>query len=256
VDELSRFQNRVGLLVSVRDAAEAELALAGGADVIDIKEPHRGSLGAADANVIASVVAMVAGRAPISVAAGELVDWPPRDFRSLAAGFAPGASFIKFGLAGCSAISDWQARWQGTCESCLGTASPVAVVYADWTSAAAPAPDEILSQARLFGCQALLVDTWDKSSGDLFGHWPASQLADFGSQVRSAGMHLVLAGSLQIAALPLALRCQPSLIAVRGAVCEGDRRDRISLQRVQALRAALEAASYTSRGGPVHEFAV
>ena len=48
MDELSRFQNRVGLLVSVRDAAEAELALAGGADVIDVKEPNRGSLGAAE----------------------------------------------------------------------------------------------------------------------------------------------------------------------------------------------------------------
>jgi uncharacterized protein (UPF0264 family) len=36
-----------GLLVSVRDAAEAADALAGGADLIDVKEPNAGSLGAA-----------------------------------------------------------------------------------------------------------------------------------------------------------------------------------------------------------------
>ena len=34
-----------GLLVSVRDAAEAEAALRGGATLIDVKEPRHGSLG-------------------------------------------------------------------------------------------------------------------------------------------------------------------------------------------------------------------
>ena len=43
-----------GLLVSVRSAAEALSALAGGADVIDVKEPNRGSLGAADDETISS----------------------------------------------------------------------------------------------------------------------------------------------------------------------------------------------------------
>ena len=36
------------LLVSVRSAAEVGPALAGGADIIDAKEPGRGSLGAGD----------------------------------------------------------------------------------------------------------------------------------------------------------------------------------------------------------------
>ena len=44
------------LLVSVRSAAEAEAALLGGADVIDVKEPDRGPLGRADDAVIAAVV--------------------------------------------------------------------------------------------------------------------------------------------------------------------------------------------------------
>ena len=60
------------LLVSVRDAAEAAAALAGGAALIDVKEPARGSLGRADAATIAAVVAAVGGRVPVSVALGEL----------------------------------------------------------------------------------------------------------------------------------------------------------------------------------------
>ena len=60
------------LLVSVRSAAEAEAALRGGADVIDVKEPGRGPLGRADDAVIADVVRLVAGRRPVSAALGEL----------------------------------------------------------------------------------------------------------------------------------------------------------------------------------------
>jgi uncharacterized protein (UPF0264 family) len=256
MDELIRFRNRVGLLVSVRDAAEAEVALDGGADVIDIKEPDRGSLGAADAEVMAAVVATIAGRAPVSVAAGEIVDWPQRNFQRTSSEFAPGAAFVKFGLSGCAAMSDWPERWRQAVDSLRGSPTPVAVVYADWLSAAAPAPDQVLAEAKLLRCPALLVDTWDKSNGELFDVWPASQLAQFGIRVRDAGIHLVLAGSLGSASLPLAIGCNPTLIAVRGAVCEGDRRGRISLARVRALRAVLKATNNVPRGGPTASFAV
>src|SRR4051812_47948913 len=40
------------LLVSVRSAKEVEAALAGGADIIDAKEPSRGSLGAVSPKVL------------------------------------------------------------------------------------------------------------------------------------------------------------------------------------------------------------
>ena len=48
--------SRVRLLISVRDAAEARSAIAGGTDVIDVKEPSRGPLGRADDRVVREVV--------------------------------------------------------------------------------------------------------------------------------------------------------------------------------------------------------
>ena len=42
------------LLVSVRDAAEAGNAVAGGAALIDVKEPARGALGRADDAIVAA----------------------------------------------------------------------------------------------------------------------------------------------------------------------------------------------------------
>src|SRR5438128_1572682 len=61
-----------GLLVSVRSAAEAEIAIGAGAALIDVKEPSRGPLGRADDTTIAAVVKQVAGRRPVSAALGEL----------------------------------------------------------------------------------------------------------------------------------------------------------------------------------------
>src|SRR5262245_13850027 len=68
------------LLVSVRSAAEAHAALAGGADLIDVKEPSRGPLGRADDSVISAVLVAVHGRRPVSAAMGELADMAPNVF--------------------------------------------------------------------------------------------------------------------------------------------------------------------------------
>ena len=53
---------KTGLLVSVRSADEADAALAGGADLIDCKEPARGPLGVAEPEVVAAILDRVAGQ--------------------------------------------------------------------------------------------------------------------------------------------------------------------------------------------------
>jgi (5-formylfuran-3-yl)methyl phosphate synthase len=231
-----------GLLISVRSAAEAAVALAGGADVIDVKEPSRGSLGAAEASVVASVVACVAGRAPVSAALGELdtfsTDQPGRMLSELPAGVA----LAKLGLAGCRGQPDWQTRWRAALAGMPAATSPVAVVYGDWRPAGAPRPDEVLAAAVALGCPALLVDTWDKSGGTLLDHWPAGRLAPFVDRVRRRGLAVVLAGSLSGPALTSAVRLGPDLVAVRGAVCDGDRSGTICPQRVSEVRRAVSQA--------------
>src|SRR6266478_5781453 len=94
-----------GLLVSVRSPAEAEAALRGGAALIDVKEPGRGSLGRAEDAVIAAVIAAVAARRPVSAALGELMEEGSQPFSG------PGLSFVKWGLAGAAAVGDWQVRF-------------------------------------------------------------------------------------------------------------------------------------------------
>src|SRR5262245_62338339 len=110
------------LLVSVRSVSEADIALAGGADVIDIKEPMHGSLGRASNQVINAIQKRIAGRRPLSAALGELLDEPvpPDDFSGL----------VKAGLAGCAHSHDWRDRLALLRRNLI---QPLVVVaYSDW----------------------------------------------------------------------------------------------------------------------------
>jgi uncharacterized protein (UPF0264 family) len=222
------------LLVSVRNAEEALLACAGGADLIDVKEPTRGALGAADSNVIEAVVAAVAGRVPTSAALGEL-----REGNQLPDALARSLSYVKFGLAGCAADASWSHRWQQAIALLPPGVLPVAVAYADWQAAAAPSPEDVLSAAREIHCGGLLIDTFDKTRGPLDQHLSVQRIGRLIDVAHAAGMIAVLAGGLRSEDLPNLLALEPDYIGVRGAVCRGSRTGVLEQARVTALCATL-----------------
>ena len=59
------------LLISVKNVEEAMLALAADVDMIDLKEPSVGALGALDLNISRQIVQLVSGRKLISATVGE-----------------------------------------------------------------------------------------------------------------------------------------------------------------------------------------
>ena len=220
------------LLVSVRNAAEAEVACTAGADLIDVKEPARGPLGAADAAVIEAVVATVRGRLPVSVALGEL----PED-AGLADDLAGRVQYAKFGLAGCGDLAAWIPRWRSAIERLPQGVAPVAVAYADWRPAAAPDPRAVLDRAGSLACRAILLDTFDKSGGPLTEHVDWEDLAAFISAAGARGLLSVVAGGLDVEEITRVLQLSPDYVAVRGAACAGDRRGRLDATRVRRLAA-------------------
>ncbi|MGE0606697.1 MAG: (5-formylfuran-3-yl)methyl phosphate synthase [Pirellulales bacterium] len=228
------------LLVSVRDAAEAAAALAGGAHLIDIKEPRRGSLGAADPSAMADVVRAVAGHVPVSAALGELLEPNALSAATVNLAQLAGLSYAKLGLAGCRRQANWPDQWAQALQRLPSHMAAVAVAYADDAAAAAPAPAEVLHHAVRLHCRAMLIDTFDKSRGGLLDHWTLPNLADFARQARHSGLLVVLAGSLDARTARLLLPLQPDYLAVRGAVCEGDRAGAVQTSRVRAFAALLE----------------
>jgi uncharacterized protein (UPF0264 family) len=226
------------LLVSVRDLAEAEIALAAGVDLLDLKEPRVGALGAVADAIVKDVVTMVAGRVPVSVACGELLD---RDCETAALN---GVSFAKVGLAGCALREDWPTGWQEFARSLPHGTSPVAVAYVDATHAASPVLTSVLEKTAPLGARALLLDTWGKSHGGLLDHVSYDELQRVIQSAHAHGMIVVLGGSLVPATIARVLPLAPDVVAVRGAACAGRRDDSLDRDKVDGLVRLLRQQSF------------
>ena len=87
------------LLVSVASAVEASAALAGGADVIDAKDPLAGALGAVSADVLREIQAVVSSARPLTAALGDAADEAAIECAARAFA-AAGAALVKVGFAG------------------------------------------------------------------------------------------------------------------------------------------------------------
>jgi uncharacterized protein (UPF0264 family) len=207
------------LLVSVRNRSEAILALRAGVDLIDIKEPRAGSLGAASSGVIREIVSLCSGKVPLSVALGELLTAEGECELPAAADI----QFAKLGLAGCRAEHDWHQRWDRRIERLSSPAAAVAVIYADWLTAGAPPPAEVLAHAVRTGCRAVLLDTFDKSQGSLFAHLPLAQTTDLVGDIHRLGLPAVVAGSLSVPMIGQLIEAGADCLAFRGAACRGGR---------------------------------
>jgi uncharacterized protein (UPF0264 family) len=225
------------LLVSVRNEEEAVAALHGGADWIDLKEPKRGPLGFVDSDVAKRIAAVVANRASLSAAAGEMFDW--MGWGPAFVYGAEGVKLLKLGLAR-QGLQDWKLAWLDVQKS-VGYVSQelVPVMYADFKTAQSPSPAEILSLLPEVICPWVLIDTFDKAAGSLLDILDRPALADLLGSIRDRGKRTVVAGRLtadSIAELPLELI---DVVAVRSAACRGDRNGVVCADRVARLRSLL-----------------
>jgi uncharacterized protein (UPF0264 family) len=225
------------LLVSVRSAAEAETALAGGADIIDAKEPKLGSLGPVQPGVLAEIFDCVPKRCPVSVALGDVATSDDVLAR-ISATPAGRAMYLKLGFAG---VAD-----PATIGSLLATArvtapttSIVAVAYADAVLARSVDPHTVCQAAADAGVGGILLDTYSKRTGDLLSWIPLDRLTEFVGRARGLGLFTAVAGKLGVAHLDVLRAANPDVVGFRGALCVGGREGRLSAQRVRLARQVL-----------------
>jgi (5-formylfuran-3-yl)methyl phosphate synthase len=220
------------LLVSVRSVAEAVDALESGADLIDIKEPERGSLGKADDATIAAIVEAVARRRPVSAAYGELRESAELHLLTVAK-----LDFIKFGLADVVRFP-WRDRLIEL--RCTLSTTVVPTAYADWNRAGSPTVERVAAFVVEKRFPVMLIDTWIKDGRKLFSWLEPERLGQIVGFLHKHGCKAALAGSLSESDLTTVARIQPDWVAVRGAVCAHcDRRALIDAQRVRAFKNAV-----------------
>ena len=204
------------MLASVRNAQEADLVLQAGIDIIDLKEPSKGALGAVASGDIMAVVAFVAGRRPVSAACGDLAMVPEVIRAKVEEIAATGVDFVKIGFLPSDQLP--------ACAQTLGDVAKrtklIAVLFADHTY-----DGDVLVPLVAAGFHGVMIDTADKSKGRLLDHISTDRIGAFVADCHRRSLMVGLAGSLETPDIPRLLAYRPDFLGFRGALCGGLKRD-------------------------------
>ena len=221
-------------LASISSIEELPAALEGGADLIDVKDPSSGALGAAPLDTIRDIVERVSGRRPVSATLGDLPMRPGLLVEAARRTAAAGVDYVKLGVFAGDASACIAALHPVACEN----ARLIAVLFADRD------PDfDLLEPIAAAGFAGAMLDTAGKGGGALPDHLSPARVDAFIRRSRALGMMTGLAGSLRIEHVSPLAALGPDYLGFRGALCAGGRADRIDPARVRQVRQALNAAS-------------
>jgi uncharacterized protein (UPF0264 family) len=229
------------LLVSVADAGEARAAVEGGADIVDVKNPAEGALGAPSPATIAEVRAAVPAGLPVSAAIGDLPDLPGTAALAGLGAARSGAAYVKVGLWASSGLDGAVALLRAVRDALGGEATLVAGTYADHERVpSGPLPPGLLVRAAAAaGAGVCLLDTAVKDGRGLAAWLAPGALADLVGEAHDARLEIALAGSLRLEDLPVVAASGADIAGVRSAACRaGERTGTVDAGRVQRLRGA------------------
>jgi (5-formylfuran-3-yl)methyl phosphate synthase len=221
-------------LASVSDVAEALVAAAGGADIIDAKNPHAGALGALPVAMVKAIRAALPPPTPLSATIGDLPADPSTLVEAARQMASSGCDIVKVGFF---PGGDARAAIAALGSADLGGAQPVGLLLAD------RAPDfTLIPHMARAGFIGVMLDTADKDGGSLTDQLSPGELSHFIALATQQGLFAGLAGALRLSHVPSLLRLKPHVLGFRGALCvDTARTGDLSSLAVRAVRAALNA---------------
>jgi hypothetical protein len=231
------------LLVSPKDVEEAKAVIRGNADIVDVKNPKEGSLGANFPWVIKAIKELVEKEGEngmeMSAAIGDF-DYKPGTASLAALGaVSSGADYVKVGLFKVKTKQEAIDLLSGVVKAVKGfdpTKKVVSAFYSDHKRINSVSPFEITEIGKEVDIDVAMVDTGIKDGRSTLEFLSEEELKTFVSESRALGLDSALAGSLTFEDLPVIKAINPDILGVRGMVCGGDRNDRVREGLVTELR--------------------
>jgi uncharacterized protein (UPF0264 family) len=225
----------IQMLASVTNTSEALMAWAGGVDIIDLKNPAEGALGALPLSIIIEIVAAIDNRRVTSATIGNVPMEPDSLVNAIEKTAATGVDLIKIGL------------FPGSDQrSCIEAVEPitargvhiVAVLFADQS------PDfELLPLLQNSGFYGVMLDTFRKDM-DLIQHIPVDRLKQFVGLAKRHKLKSGLAGSLRSKHLADTAVANPDYLGFRGALCNNyQRKSALDNNKLLKLRKLLRESN-------------
>jgi len=199
------------MLASVNSLDEARLVRDLNVDIIDLKQPAQGALGALEIKTVAEIVAELKPQARISATVGDLPMQPELLRQAVQDMAATGVDYVKIGFF---PGGDWLG-----CMERLATISQqgyalIAVLFAD------TGPDfNVIEPLARAGFRGVMLDTMDKRQGSLTRLMTFEALQQFVETAKAYSLLCGLAGSLRAADIAMLLPLNADYLGFRGALC-------------------------------------
>ena len=222
------------MLASVNSLAEAQLVVGCQVDVVDLKQPQQGALGALSLAEVVEIVAALPEQTVVSATIGDLPMQPELVCNAAQAMAGTGVDYVKIGLFP-----------EGDSLICIKALAPlatkqalIAVLFADTQ------PDfGLLQSLAQSGFRGVMLDTMDKQCGSLPQILTMNQLGQFVGMAKQEGLVTGLAGSLRMADVDDLLWLNADYLGFRGALCSQHQRTAgLAVAQVMAIRERLAAS--------------
>ena len=225
------------VLISVKDAEEAkEVLAAGGVDIIDVKNPGEGTLGANKPWVIKEVMELLPSRIEVAASIGDL-EYKPGTASLAAYGVARlGVDYVVasfYGVKTAEQAEKLSMALKRTLKEEGGGAKLIISGYADYWRTGSANPFEFV---RRVSCDVIMLDTAVKDGKNILDFASVEKLKSFVELAQERGMETCISGSLRIPHLKQAMSIGSDILGFRGAACEGGV---VKRERVEELLRAL-----------------
>jgi hypothetical protein len=236
--------NVTKLLVSPTDEKDAVKAVDGGADIIDVKDPTAGSLGAAVPELIRRVKKAVGQSIPVSAALGDVPNLPGTVAQAALGASMAGADYVKVGLHGTRSHEDARDVLRCVVQTLADfhrNSITVAALYADYSRVGTIDPLDLPLIVQGLDVEVVMVDTAIKDGKHLFDFMSDAEVSEFIQASKAQSLDVALAGSLKGETFERAARLKPDIVGVRtAALSDGNRNSgRVDSSLVAELKETL-----------------
>jgi uncharacterized protein (UPF0264 family) len=199
-------------LASVQSLDEAQALELYLPDILDMKNPAQGALGALNLATVQSIVSWVNARCLTSATVGDLPMRADVISAALVEMAATGVDYVKIGLFAEPELDKCISELEMTVK--MLNIPVIAVIFADQMP-----KKPIMALLKQSGFAGVMVDTADKNGQSLLDHWSSMQLKQFVTTAQQHSLLCGLAGALKIEDIELLKAFGADYLGFRSALC-------------------------------------
>lgn len=221
-----------GMLASVNSLEEARIVLQTGVDIIDLKQPASGALGALDTDTVRKIVNLVQNSCPVSATVGDLPMQADTVIKAIKQMADTGVDYIKLGFF---PYGDTESTLTKLAELDELNVNLIAVLFADSQS-----EWFLLEKLKDAGFHGVMLDTQNKGQGSLTDILTLTQIKQFIDIAKQQQLLTGLAGSLRFEDISKLQPMQADYLGFRGALCQQHQRTaELDLKAILRIKSAI-----------------